>query len=522
MMKSLADARILGDIVRFHAASQPDKKALVFDSQSLTYRQLNSRVNQAAHKLLSMNVQPNERVCYLGKNTLCYFELLLALSKVGAVMVPLNWRLSAAELSTIVSDAKTNIVFGTDSFTEVIKEVNSNLDAKSVEWISVDNYQSWLLEQSDVEPPKFAHYESDVLQLYTSGTTGAPKGVRISNRALLSGRARESHPLTPEWNKWSGDDVSLIAMPCFHIGGTGFGLNTLYAGATGIIVRQFVADQQLDVMVEYGVTKLFIVPSALRTVLDDPRLLTVDLSALKFITYGASPIPMDLMKECIDAFGCGFVQKYGMTETSGTCVALGPEDHTIPENPKMKSVGKPLAGVEIKITDESGKKLAPGRIGEIVIKSDTNMSGYWQNEEATRSASYPDGWLRTGDAGYIDELGYLYIQDRIKDMIVSGGENVYSAEVEAALKQNTMIADVAVIGVPDHKWGEAVKACVVLKPGRVTDEAAIIADCRKRIAAYKTPKTVDFLKQLPRNASGKILKTKLRSTYWINRDKRVN
>ena len=521
-MKSLTDARILGDVVRFHASSKPDKKALVFDDQSLTYRQLNRRVNQAVHKLLAMGVQPNERVCYLGKNTLCYFELLLALSKVGAVMVPLNWRLSAAELSVIVGDAEANIIFATEDFAEVINEVSSHLDANSLECVSVKHYQAWLSEMSDLEPPELCHHECDVLQLYTSGTTGVPKGVRISNRALLSGRARESHPLTPEWNKWSEDDVSLVAMPCFHIGGTGFGLNTLYAGATGIIVKQFVADQQLDVMVEFGVTKLFIVPSALKTVLDDPRLSKMDLSALKFITYGASPIPMDLMKECIDAFGCGFVQKYGMTETSGTCVALGPEDHTIPENPKMKSVGKPLAGVEIKITDESGQKLADGEIGEIVIKSETNMSGYWKNEEATRSASYPDGWLRTGDAGYIDEQGYLYIQDRIKDMIVSGGENVYSAEVEAAIKENTKIADVAVIGVPDEKWGEAVKACVVLKSGGVADEAAIIADCRARIAAYKTPKSVDFLKQLPRNASGKILKTELRSPYWKQGNKQVN
>ena len=521
-MHSLSDARILGDITRFYARVQPDKKALIFENTTLPYNQLNSRINQAAHSLLAMGVKPDERVCYLGKNTLCYFELLLALSKVGAVMVPLNWRLSAAELASIIRNAKARIVFGTREFAEVMGEVRNTTDTDSLEWVSVEDYDRLIAEQLTSEPSSLAGYESDVLQLYTSGTTGQPKGVRISNRALLSGRARESHPDTPAWNKWHRDDISLIAMPCFHIGGTGFGLNTLYSGATGVIVKQFVATQQLEVMAQYGVSKLFIVPSALRTLLDDPRLGESDLSALKYISYGASPIPMDLMVECVDAFGCGFVQKYGMTETSGTCVALGPEDHTIPENPKMKSVGKPLAGVQIRIVDEAGVELPAGEIGEIIIKSDTNMSGYWDNEEATREATYAEGWLRTGDAGYLDHEGYLTIQDRIKDMIVSGGENVYSAEVEAALKENEDIAEVAVIGIPDEKWGEAVKACVVLKSGARQDEAAIIADCRTRIAAYKTPKSIDFIEQLPRNAAGKILKAELRSRYWRDSDRQVN
>ena len=311
-------------------------------------------------------------------------------------------------------------------------------------------------------------------------------------------------------------------MPCFHIGGTGFGLNTLYAGATGIVMAQFDAARQLDILLEQGVTKHFVVPSALRTMLKDPRLANTALPTLKYIHYGASPIALPLMQQGIDVLGCGFVQKYGMTETSGTCVALAPEDHTVPANPRMRSVGQPLAGVEVRILGADGAEAPAGSDGEIAIRSATNMSGYWRQEAATRATLLPGGWLRTGDVGHLDADGYLYLMDRLKDMIVSGGENVYSAEVEAALLQHPAIREVAVIGVPDERWGEAVKACVVLKDGKAAEAAAIIEDCRSRIAGFKTPKSVDFLADLPRNAAGKVLKQKLREPYWRGLTRAVN
>ncbi|MEM6266869.1 MAG: AMP-binding protein, partial [Pseudomonadota bacterium] len=240
------------------------------------------------------------------------------------------------------------------------------------------------------------------------------------------------------------------------------------------------------------------------------------------VTYGASPIPLELMREAMDVLGCGFVQMYGMTETSGTIVALDPEDHVPEGSPKMRSVGTPLPGVEIKIIDPDGTEVPAGTVGEIATRSSKNMSRYWNNEGATAETIDADGWLRTGDAGYLDEDGYLYIHDRVKDMIISGGENVYPAEVENALYAHPKIADVAVIGVPHEKWGEAVKACVVVKPGEELDEADIIAHAREHIAGYKCPKSVDFIEALPRNPSGKILRRELREPYWAGKTRAVN
>ena len=238
--------------------------------------------------------------------------------------------------------------------------------------------------------------------------------------------------------------------------------------------------------------------------------------------YGASPIPLDLLRECMDVFGCGFVQMYGMTETTGTIVALEPEDHTPEGSQRMRSAGKPLAGVEIAILDGEGNRLRAGQVGEIATRSMANMKGYWNLPEASKRTMTEDGWLRTGDAGYLDEDGYVYVHDRVKDMIISGAENIYPAEVESAIFGHPAIAEVAVIGVRDDKWGEAVKAVVVLKEGADVSPDEIIAFARTRIAGFKAPRTVDFIEALPRNPSGKILKRELREPYWAGKDRRVN
>jgi long-chain acyl-CoA synthetase len=264
------------------------------------------------------------------------------------------------------------------------------------------------------------------------------------------------------------------------------------------------------------------VPAAMQIVVRHPRAREVDYSRIKYILYGASPIPLDLLRECMEVFGCGFVQMYGMTETTGTIVALPPEDHDPAGNPRMRSAGKPLPGVEVVILDDAGNRLKPGEVGEIATRSMANMAGYWNLPDATAKTIDAEGWLRTGDAGYMDEDGYVYIHDRVKDMIISGGENIYPAEVENAIFGHPDVADVAVIGVPDAKWGEAVKAIVVKKPGRAPTAENIIAFARERIAAYKAPKSVDFIDALPRNPSGKILRRELRETYWAGKERRVN
>jgi long-chain acyl-CoA synthetase len=264
------------------------------------------------------------------------------------------------------------------------------------------------------------------------------------------------------------------------------------------------------------------VPAAIQIVLRDPRARQTDYSRMKHVGYGASPIPLDLLREAVEVFGCGFAQMYGMTETTGTIVALPPEDHDLNGNQRMRSAGKPLPGVEVAVLDEAGNKLPPGQVGEIATRSPWNMAGYWNLPEATAKTIDQDGWLRTGDAGYLDEDGYVYIHDRVKDMIITGAENVYPAEVESAIYGHPDVADVAVIGVPDEKWGEAVKAIVVPKPGKSPDPQDIIAFARTRVAGYKAPKSVDFIEALPRNASGKILRRELREPFWAGKERRVN
>ena len=247
-----------------------------------------------------------------------------------------------------------------------------------------------------------------------------------------------------------------------------------------------------------------------------------DFSRLKYILYGAAPIPLELLRQCIAMFGAGFIQAYGMTETTGTICMLPPEDHSVEGNTRMRSAGKPLPGVEVEVRDASGAGLPVGEIGELYTRSSSNMLGYWKLPEATASTMSSDGWIATGDVGYLDEDGYVYIYDRAKDMIISGGENVYPAEVESGIYGHPQVLEVAVIGVPDDKWGEAVKAVCVPKPGQTIDTDSVIGWARERLAGFKVPKTIDVIEALPRNASGKILRRELRAPYWEGRERQVN
>jgi long-chain acyl-CoA synthetase len=311
-------------------------------------------------------------------------------------------------------------------------------------------------------------------------------------------------------------------MPVGHIGGTGWGIVGLVNGAKGVVAREFDPFKVLDYIEQDRISKMFMVPAAMQIVVRQPRAREVDYSRLKYILYGASPIPLDLLRECMEVFGCGFCQQYGMTETCGTIVYLPPEDHDPAGSPRMRAAGLPMPGVEIKVIDEAGTSLPAGTVGEVAIRSVSNMVGYWRLPEATEATMGQDGWLRSGDAGYLDEDGYLFIHDRVKDMIISGAENIYPAEVESAVYGHPDVAEVAVIGVPDDKWGESVKAVVALKPGATPNAEDIIAFARTRIAAFKAPKSVDFTEALPRNASGKILRRELREPYWAGRARRVN
>ena len=360
-----------------------------------------------------------------------------------------------------------------------------------------------------------------VLQMYTSGTTGKPKGVMLTHANIL-GKQRDAAAAHMDWHIWTPDDIGLIAMPVGHVGGSLWGVVNLLYGAKGLVAREFDPHKLLDYIEQEGVSKIFMVPAALQIVVRNPRSRDVDYRRLRHILYGASPMPVDLLRECMDVFGCGFCQQYGMTETAGAIVYLPPEDHGPLDSPRMRAAGIAMPGVELKIVDAAGNALPRGEVGEVLTRSRSNMAGYWRAPAETAATLDDDRWLRTGDAGYLDADGYLFIHDRVKDMIISGAENIYPAEVENAIYGHPHVLEVAVIGVPDDRWGEAVKALVVPEPGTSPDAADIMAFARSRIAAYKVPKSVEFIEALPRNASGKVLRRALREPYWANRDRKVN
>ncbi|WP_246524628.1 fatty acid--CoA ligase [Sphingobium phenoxybenzoativorans] len=504
---------VLAEMIRSHAAERPDATALIFEGRESSYAQFDVHASRVANALIGAGVRPGDRVAFLGKNSDLYFEYWFGAAKAGAVLVPVNWRLAPPEVAYVLGDSAPKIVVADPMFLDRLDEANGYRIVVTEPSGNLPLFADWRDAAGSDDPRLDAGYDEPVLQLYTSGTTGNPKGAMLTSRSLLALRQETPADVMPEWNRWSADDVALIAMPVFHISGSGWGMWSLQHGGKGVVVREFDPHQVLDLLVKYRITKIMMVPTAMRIVCDHPDAAGTDFSFLKYICYGGSAIPLDLMRQAIAVFGCGFAQMYGMTETAGTITGLPPEDHDPEGNDRMRSVGVPLPGVEMRIVGEDGAELQRGTVGEIATRSPSNMTGYHGRPEATAEAIDADGWLRTGDAGYMDADGYIYLADRIKDMIITGGENVYPAEVENALYSHPQVSDVAVIGVPDPKWGEAVKAIVVPVEGQAPEPAALIAWARERIAAYKAPKTVDFREALPRNPSGKILRRLLRDEY---------
>lgn len=517
--------RTLGDIARVHAAGRPNAVAAKFEGRTTTYATFDAHTNKVARALLAAEIKKNDRIGYLGKNSDLYFEILFGAAKMDAVTLPIGWRLAAAEIAHILNDGDVALLFVGAEFRELAAKA-IGLTGRAIRVIgledsSVDGFAAWRDRQSEDDPGVAVNSSDTTLQLYTSGTTGRPKGVMLTHANLLDIWIA-AHDADLDWYRWTDDDVCLAAMPAAHIAGTSWGVSGLLNGASNVILREFDPQSVLTLITSERISKMLLVPAALNFLVRAPGVKEADFSRLKTIFYGASPIPLDLLKQCIETFGCDFAQQYGMTETCGTIVYLPPSDHHAEGNPRMRSAGLAMPGVEIKIIDDEGKAAPPGAVGEIVVRSTANMAGYWKNEGATREAIDADGWLHTGDAGYRDADGYLYIQDRVKDMIISGAENIYPAEVESAIFGHPDVAEVAVIGVPDDKWGEAVKAIVVVRPGAKADAASILEFARSRIAAFKAPKSVDFVDVLPRNASGKVLKRILREPYWSGRERNVN
>jgi long-chain acyl-CoA synthetase len=515
----------IAGIVRDNCAKQPNAISLVLGEKTLTWAQLNSRAAQVAQGLRRAGVKSQDRVAFLDKNGIEHFEVFYGCAMLNAVSVDVNWRLAAPEVAFIVNDSEAEVFIVGQEFVPVLDAIISDLTkVKTVIVIgghpSHNDYERWVSAQSAVDP-KVASKPSDIaFQLYSSGTTGRPKGVMLTNDnffALL--------PAARDVWGMSEKTVNLVAMPLFHIGGGGWATAGQFAGARSIIMRDIDPAAMLTLIEKQRITHAFAVPALLQFALMMPNIGTTDFSSLELIAYGASPISEAVLEGAIKAFKCPFMQVYGLTETTGVVTVLGPEDHDLSSANKgrLRSCGKPFTGIELRIVDSDTAKDVPlGEVGEIWIRSRQVMKGYWNMPEETAKSIVKGRWFRSGDAGYFDNDGYVYIFDRVKDMIVSGGENVYPAEVENALMAHPAIADVAVIGVPDEKWGEVPMALVVRKPETTVTEQEIISFARERLAGFKTPKSVGWIDALPRNPSGKILKKVLREPYWVGHTRRVN
>ena len=521
-MIDLSEISTLADIPRVQASLRPDETAIWFEDAELSFGHMETASNQVAHGLLAAGVKPDDRVAYLGKNIAQYYEMLFGAAKARAVMTAVNNRLAPPEMAYILNDSGARVLFITSEFFEVIDALRA--ECPKLETIiaveghhgDLPHYDTWRDSQSPADPGLEVLASDDVIQLYTSGTTGFPKGVMLTNANYIAFFNQASHL---EWSSYGVGEAVMNAMPLFHVAGVNVGVLAMAQGAKTVILREIDPGAILRLIPEQQIAHAFWVPAVILMLTQVPNVDEVDFSSLKQVFYGASPIAEDLVKRAVELMGCRFTQLYGLTETVGAGTYLPHEAHD-PAWGKLRSCGVPWPGALVRTVDGNGKPTRVNEVGEIVIKSDFVMKGYFGRADATAEA-VREGWFHTGDAGYFDEDGFLFIYDRVKDMIVSGGENVYPAEVENALFSHPGVADVAVIGIPSEKWGEEVKAIIVKKPGTNPDPEHIIAFAKERIAAYKCPKSVDFIEALPRNPSGKILRKDLREPYWKDTERRV-
>lgn len=511
---------ILSDIPPVHAARRGDRIAIEVEGRGLTYAELHARAGKVAGLLLAAGAKPGDRVAWLGRSHEAFFELFFGATAARVCLAPINTRLAIPEIAFILQDSSADLFFVTPEYFAAAKAVVAQVD-RPIRLIGVgdeaEGFESFTVLRDGASVPSLNRplAGDDILQLYTSGTTGLPKGVRLNNAnysAFLDLRTQV------EAFDYGPDDTVLIVMPLFHVAGTNISFSGLAGGGRIVILPEFSPAEVLRIVEAEKVAHIFLAPVMINALLQTPQIATTDLSSLKTVAYGASPISEAVLAQAKAKFGCGFIQFYGMTESTGAGTFLPPEAHT---GELLRSCGKAWPQMAVRILDDQGNEAAVGEIGEIAIQGGMVMAGYWNRPEATAEAVSADGWLKTGDAGYRDAEGYIFVHDRVKDMIVSGGENVYPAEVENAILGCPGVADAAVIGVPDERWGEAVKAIVVPHVDGAPDPAAVIAWARERIAGFKAPKSVDFIDALPRNASGKVLRRELRKPYWEGRTRNV-
>lgn len=494
--------RTVAEMLRWRALRHPDLPATFYQSRVRTYGALNRSSAELASGLAGpLALRPGERVAILDRNSDAYLELLFALDKAGLVAAPINRRLTAPEIAALVDEIEPRLIVAGEEFAPLCA-------GAAVPILGFDE-----LPRGGADPHR--DIEGAVIwQLSTSGTTGLPKGAMLTGLNVLDAGASMALEM-PEFREGG---PFLACMPMFHVGGAGTVIWAMQQGATVVIERDPVPETLLEAITAHRIETTHLVPAILQRLAELPQARTADFQHLKHIAYGAAPMSPDVMRRCLALFGCRFTQFYGLTETTGPFAALVFEHH---QGERRWSCGRAMCGSRARIVGPDGAELPRGEVGEIVYRGQNLMAGYWRRPEATEAA-IRDGWFHTGDAGSMDADGFIFIKDRLKDMIVSGGENIYPAEVEAVLAAHPDVLDVAVIGVPDEAWGEAVKAIVVARGRGTLTADAVIAWARDRLAGYKRPRSVDFIEALPRSPSGKLLKRQLREPFWRGRRRNVN
>ena len=506
-------------IIHRHALLYPDKEAFVYGSERITFSEFNARVNSLVHALQTMGVKKGDTIGILSWNCLGYVEVYGAAMKGGFIASPFNTRLKERELEYLINYSEADTIFVGPELIDIANQLRPRL-SKVKNFISFEAsvpdmiyHHDLLTSYPNAEPDVQVDEDDPVGVIYTSGTTGVPRGALYTHRCLID----DSTTLAMDMNLYPGHKRILIT-PLFHIAGNTHFRSTLYIGGCNIIMKFFDAAATLQTIQDEQATHMDIVPTHLAAMLNVPDLNKYDISSLKFMWYGASPMPLEVLKKGMKVFGPIFAQGYGQSETGPAISHMSKEDHNVLDRPereqkKLMSAGRPDIGVQVRILDDEGNDVEPGEVGEITVRSKHIMVEYWHKPDETKEILI-NGWIHTGDMGYYDDEGYIYIADRKKDMIISGGENVYPREVEEVLYQHPAIQEAAVIGIPDPYWVEKVHAVVATRKGASTTPEELIAFCKKHLAGYKAPKTIEFVDSLPKNPAGKILKRELREKYW--------
>lgn len=513
-MWRFSEIRYLPDIVRYWAAERSGKVAVIEGEATRTYAELDARSNAIANHLAKLGVKKGDAVGYLGKNAVEVFEIWFAAAKLGCIFAPFNWRLAVDELVQIQDDARAPVVFVTAEMLDTLRAVENR---SSFNFVIVDfppstaaggGLSSWIDGVSRRDPMVPVTGTDITLLSYTSGTTGRPKGVMASLDAFNYSFLCDNLEPTQAWRD---DDVMLASMPNFHLAGSWVPLAALYHGATISLLPAFDPQAFLTALRRDRPTRAPLVPTTIAMLLDHPDRQPGDFASMRFITYYGSPIGEQLLKRAIATMDCEFCQRYGATEL-WFATNFSHADHVAGVPGRLASCGVPLPMVSMKIVDDAGQEVPRGTIGELAVRSPMAMTGYRNRPDATAEA-LRGGWYYSGDMARMDEDGFIYLVDRKKDMIISGGENVYSAEVELALLKHPAIAMAAVIGTPDPVWGEKVTAVIVPAPGQTLTAEEVRQHTRSHLAGYKVPKDVHFETSLPLTPNGKVQKAPLRSKY---------